>query len=218
MHSSVMPKLKELLKEYEGKINHMYLDKKGLVTVGVGHKIDPIQDALKMQFRTKGGGSIVSEAEIQAEWHTVKARKDLINTVGEFAKITRLELSDKGIEAMIERHARAIETYIKTNAAARKFYANFDNWPADAQLGFLGLAWGGVPLPQFGWHKFPAACKAEDWLTAAKESRIKTNIPEGRNRAHKLAFENAAKVKADGHDIKTIYWPGILLRQVNIPV
>jgi hypothetical protein len=93
----------------------------------------------------------------------VKSRRDLIPKGGAaFGAITRLELSDNGIKTMVTSSANAIENYIKTNASASKFYSNFDKWPADAQLAFMGVAWGGIPIPQFGWHKFPEACRVED--------------------------------------------------------
>jgi hypothetical protein len=45
----------------------MYLDVKGLVTVGIGHLIDPVNMAHKYEFRAKGGGGPVSIGEITAE-------------------------------------------------------------------------------------------------------------------------------------------------------
>ena len=208
MHQSVQNALHDFLKQYEGKVNFMYLDVKGLVTIGVGHLIDPINQALKLEFRTKGGSGSVSTAEVTSEWQTVKSRKDLIPKGGEaFGAVTRLELSDKGIKAMVISHANGIENYIKTNAAAKKFYSNFDNWPADAQLGFFGVAWGGIPIPQFGWHKFPEACRVEDWDKAAAECKITSPIAAGRNEAHKTMFLNAAAVKANGDSITELSWP-----------
>jgi hypothetical protein len=114
---------------------------------------------------------------------------------------------------MIDQHAADIESYIKTNSTASDFYGNFDKWPADAQLGFIGVSWGGIPLPQFGWHKFPLACKQEDWQTAANECAIRSPLAAGRNEAHKLMFWNAALVKGNGSDITTLNWPAELIVQ-----
>src|SRR5687767_7091113 len=124
MHQSVINALPAFLKQYEGKVNFMYLDVKGLVTVGIGHIIDPMNMALKLEFGAKGGGGPVSAAEVIAEWQTVKARKDLMNKGGEaFGAITRLVLTDNGIQKMVRDDANAIEKYIKTNGSAQKFYA-----------------------------------------------------------------------------------------------
>ncbi|HEV8592459.1 MAG TPA: hypothetical protein VGQ55_10180 [Pyrinomonadaceae bacterium] len=208
MHQSVVTALSGFLKQYEGKVNFMYLDVKGLVTVGIGNLIDPVDVAVKLEFGSKGGGGPVSDGDIRAEWQTVKSRTDLIGRgSAAFGAITRLQLTDTGIAMMVKEHANGIENYIKTNASARQFYSDFDNWPADAQLGFMGVAWGGIPIPQFGWHKFPAACQAGDWDTAANECKISSAIAGGRNEAHKLMFLNAAAVKSNGDDITQLSWP-----------
>ena len=193
----------------------MYLDVKGLVTIGIGNLIDPVASALKLEFQSKGGGGPVSSAEIISEWNTVKARTDLMSKgSAEFNAITRLQLTDKGITTMVNDHAKGIETYITTNVSAMKYYSNFKNWPADAQMAFMGIAWGVMPLPQFGWHKFPEACRVEDWDTAAKECKISSAIASGRNEAHKLMFLNAAAVKANGDPVSQLCWPNRLGRTV----
>jgi len=208
MHQSVINALPDFLKQYEGKVNFMYLDVKGLVTIGIGNLIDPLNMALKYEFSPKGGSGVASSGEVTSEWQTVKARKDLINGGSPaFNSITRLQLSDRGITDMVNDSAKAIENYIKTNASARTFYADFDNWPADAQLGFMGVAWGGIPLPQFGWHEFPKACQNADWDKAAAECKINSPLAMGRNDAHKLMFMNAAAVKSNGDPISVLCWP-----------
>ena len=208
MHPSVAAALPGFLKQYEGKVNYMYLDKKGLVTIGIGNLIDPVNQALKLEFGPKGGGGTVSGAEVIAEFQTVKGRKDLIDKpTAEFDKITSLQLTDAGIATMVASHANAIEGYIKTNASAKLFYADFDAWPAEAQLGFFGVAWGGIPLPQFGWNLFPPACRDQDWDKAAAQCKISSPIAAGRNEAHRLMFLNAAAIKTNGDDITKVWWP-----------
>lgn len=208
MHQSVITALPDFLRQYEGKVNFMYLDVKGLVTIGIGNLIDPVSQALKLEFGTKGGGGPVGTSEVMTEWQNVKSRTDLMNKgSAAFNAITRLQLTDRGISTMVNEAAKSIESYIKTNASASKFYSNWDNWPADAQLGFLGVAWGGIPLPQFGWHKFPEACGNEDWDTASKECTITSAIAAGRNEAHRLMFLNAAAVKSNGDPISQLCWP-----------
>ena len=42
--------LRKKLNEYEGKIEHMYKDTKGFVTVGVGHLLKDLSAAQKLNF------------------------------------------------------------------------------------------------------------------------------------------------------------------------
>ena len=215
MHKSVRQKLPEFLKRYEGKYNHMYLDKKGLVTIGIGFLIDPVDEALKLQYRTKGGGT-VGNAEVKAEWEKVKERKDLINKGGPaFASITTLELSDQGIRTLFIKKSEAAAKWYVNNAVAKKYYGEFNSWPADAQMALLGIAWGIAPIPQFGWRALPEACKREDWMKAAEECRIK-DAPVGRNRGHKLMFQNAYYVRENKSDISKLWWPSQLVRKTII--
>src|SRR5262245_3042940 len=119
MHQSVVNKLPDFLKQYEGKVNFMYLDVKGLVTIGIGNLIDLVNQALKLEFGTKGSGTPVGSSEVITEWNTVKARTDLMNKgSAAFDAITRLQLTDKGITTMVNSAAQAIETYITTNPSA----------------------------------------------------------------------------------------------------
>jgi|LGOV01.1.fsa_nt_gb hypothetical protein len=215
MHASVRHKLPEFLTLYEGKYHHMYLDVKGLVTIGIGFLIDPVDEALKLQYKTKGGG-MAGQAEVKAEWTKVKARKDLIKKGGPaFASITTLELSDQGIRTMFVKKSEAAAKWYVNNAAAKMYYGAFDSWPADAQMALLGIAWGIAPIPQFGWRALPEACKREDWMKAADECRIK-GAPEGRNRGHKLMFQNAHYVKENKSDIRKLWWPSQLVQKTVI--
>jgi len=208
MHQSVIDALPGFFKQYEGKVNFMYLDLKGLVTVGLGHLCDPVDQALKLEFGPKGGGGAVGGGEVTAEFNTVKARTDLKGQgSAAFDAITHLQLSDNGIATMAREDAASIEKYLTTNPAAKPYYANFRSWPADAQLGILGIAWGVMPIPNFGWHDFPVACRDENWLTAAKQCRISSPIAAGRNEAHELMFMNAAAVKSNKDDYTELVWP-----------
>ena len=42
--------LRKTFEQYEGKIPHMYLDTKGLVTVGVGYLLATVVEAQKLPF------------------------------------------------------------------------------------------------------------------------------------------------------------------------
>src|SRR5262245_56319819 len=120
MHASVLAKLSSFLKPYEGKVGHMYLDVDGAVTVGIGHKIDPMSIGQSFKFQFKGQPGSDASAAYAGEWQKVKSRQDLKDKgSGAFASITTIELSDAGIEALVISSAKGIENYIKTNASAK---------------------------------------------------------------------------------------------------
>ncbi|MFV2058690.1 MAG: hypothetical protein ACC707_19680, partial [Thiohalomonadales bacterium] len=75
--------LRKKLGEYEGAISHMYLDSKGLVTVGVGYLIINLTEAQKLPFTTQKGMKATA-VEIKADYDAVK--KQPANRLASFYK------------------------------------------------------------------------------------------------------------------------------------
>src|ERR1700733_13056663 len=89
--------------KFEGRVPYMYLDVLGLVTVGVGNLIDPVETALTLPFQLKNNpGSVATKDQIAAEWQTLKNDTSL-KTKGYKAceLITQLELSEDAIDSLI---------------------------------------------------------------------------------------------------------------------
>ncbi|EJL6401228.1 hypothetical protein NMR73_004320, partial [Vibrio navarrensis] len=63
--------LKLKLEKYEGKVNHMYLDSKGYVTVGVGHLVKDLASAQKLNFK-KDNGLPATKDDIKSDFESVK--------------------------------------------------------------------------------------------------------------------------------------------------
>jgi hypothetical protein len=81
MASAVRDNFISFSTRFEGDVNFMYRDIKGLVTIRIGDLIDPAGAAVGLPFVHKGDQSPAPQAEIQSECDTVKARQDL-KTVG----------------------------------------------------------------------------------------------------------------------------------------
>ena len=75
MHTSVkmfFPKFSEIL---EGNVTWMYLDVKGLVTTGKGNLIDPVGNALQLEFEYRSTPGIIADAAaVKKEWNYIKTR------------------------------------------------------------------------------------------------------------------------------------------------
>lgn len=79
MHASARSAWQGSITKHEGNIGHMYLDTKGLVTIGIGNLIDPVSLATPLPFQFKIGnqagaiaGRVATTQEIEAEWRTLK--------------------------------------------------------------------------------------------------------------------------------------------------
>jgi len=191
--------------KFEGKLPFMYLDVKGLVTTGIGNLIDPVDSALSLPW-VHPDGSPASQAEIRAAWNAVKARQDMkLRGGGAFGSVTNLRLTDDGIRQLVNGKLRANEAILK------KRFPTYDNWPADAQLGLLSMAW--AMGPNFRYPKFEAAVNAlvPDFATAAKESYINDANNPGlrpRNVANESLFMAAADTLKNNLDVTAINWNG----------
>lgn len=53
MHASARSAWQGFITKHEGNIGHMYLDTKGLVTIGIGNLIDPLSLATPLPFQFK---------------------------------------------------------------------------------------------------------------------------------------------------------------------
>lgn len=213
MHKAVQDNFRKFNEPFEGVVSFMYVDIKGLVTVGVGNLIDPVGLALDLpfEFRDKPGiatpGKAASKAEIRAEWSKIKADQSLAQRGHRAAgKVATLELDDDGVAALIAQRLQANETTLKRTAA----FKDFDAWPADAQLGVLSMAWAMGPGFGARFPKFSAACKRQDFAAAAQNCRIAEAGNPGvvpRNVADRQLFVNAGVVVADGSDRSVLRFP-----------
>lgn len=195
----------------------MYLDILGLVTVGVGNLIDPISAALSLPFQYKNKPGIKTPGApaptnvIEAEWKLLKSKQELARLGHRAcAKFTNLELSNDSIDKLIQKRLLQNESFLKR----QKPFANFDNWPADAQMAILSMAWAMGPGNLHKWKLFAAACEQMNFDEAALNCRMREAGNPGvipRNVANMHLFHNGAAVMAgkddDFYQISTLYYP-----------
>jgi hypothetical protein len=181
---------------FEGSVPHMYLDVKGLVTVGVGNLIDAVELARSLPFRFKTSGAPANSDQITAEWAKLKQNPELAREGAKACEaVTQLDLSDDAIESLILARVTSNEDFLKR----QPWFKDFDEWPADAQLGLLSMAWAMGPAGPEQFLRFRTACQQLDFNTAAKECKMNETGNPGlvpRNRANVTLFSNAAAVLA----------------------
>ena len=243
MHPSVRNYFIKFNHAFEDTIEYMYLDIKGLVTIGVGNLIDVemandtknlkkvMDDLIKLPFvykpapRITNAGQNASAAEIEAEWKLVKEKQEHAKRGHTaFAIFTKLKLEEKTINDLAIKKAEAMERELKTDPS----FMNFDQWPADAQLGLLSMAWAlGASKIRLGWPNFKAACLKQDFDDMAKRCHINDAGNPGvapRNDANRHLFKNAAAILAnEGSNLAeninqrmTLYYPHMLLKKIVI--
>jgi GH24 family phage-related lysozyme (muramidase) len=191
MQDSVRAAWCDFNRSLEGWISWMYLDVKGLVTTGMGNLIDPMATALGLPW-VDGAGNPAGQNDIAAEWQAVKNNHALAHQGAQAARaVTQLRLSDADIQVLVLDKLDHNERILKANPA----FANFDAWPADAQLGLLSMAWAMGPGFGPGFPHFSQAVSAGDFATAAADCQMNATGNPGlvrRNAANRQAFLYAA--------------------------
>ena len=196
MRSIVAARFFDFTETFEGYVEYMYVDVKGLVTIGFGNLIDPISYALALPFVRRAGGALATPAEITAEWNMIKDADNKLQLKTKkytaYTFLTKLILKPAAILDLCGQRLRANEVELKK---IREFQT-FDGWPADAQLALHSMAWAMGPAFAAGgqWPRFRAACDRMDFVDAAQNCGISVAGNPGvipRNRANEILFENA---------------------------
>ncbi|MGA2185810.1 MAG: hypothetical protein ABSH47_22555 [Bryobacteraceae bacterium] len=215
MYPSVKAAFRAFNEPFEGVVPWMYLDIKGLVTVGVGNLIDPVELAVQLPFRFRARPEVAASPEqIAEEWHQIKSNAALAKAGYRACEpLTRLRLNDAAIDALIASRLTGNEASLKKKESFRQFGA----WPADAQLGLLSMAWALGPGGVAGFSRLAAACRKLDFAGAAANCTINEQGNPGvapRNRADRTLFQNAAVVRAGGagtsNDPMQLHYPAVL--------
>jgi hypothetical protein len=172
----------------------MYLDIKGLVTTGMGNLIDPVEAALHLAWH-KADGTTATADQVRQEWNRIKANLPLAHLGAQAARrVATLHLDEADIDTLILGKLDHDEAILKANPA----FADFDIWPADAQLGLLSMGWAMGPGFGSRFPHFSTACAAGDFTTAANDCAISTIGNPGvarRNAANRQAFLFAANAQ-----------------------
>jgi hypothetical protein len=190
MRQSVIDIFPSFTERLEGKVSHMYLDCKGLVTVGLGCLIDPVALAVGLPWAHKTTNVRATPQQVVDEWQRLKDEQRLkIYHYDVAGRMTNLRLSDEGIADLAERRLKLFEDDL------RKTFAEWDEWPADAQLGLMSMSWAMGSGFTRNWPAFVKACLEHRWVDAALNCSINTTGNVGvipRNKINKELFLRAS--------------------------
>lgn len=158
---------------FEGKVNHFYLDTKGIVTIGIGCALT-LNDALDLSLLNK-------ESLIEATRDEIK--KDFTNT----------QLNSKGRVA--EYYGRGLVTYLPEFIIDQLFYkklhdfearlssvfSNYLNFSDNVQFALLDMAFNlGVSGILNEFPDFTESVRDQNWLGAAREC-VRLDVSLSRN-------------------------------------
>jgi hypothetical protein len=200
---------------FEGREAGMYLDTHDppLVTCAVGCLIDPIGAALALPWKRDSDGTPANQDEIRTAWSLLKSRPEYSRRSAAAArKLTGLHLDDADIDALVSR-------LLAANAAAIvHWFPMFADYPADAQLGIMSMAWAAGAGFATKFPRFKTAVLAGNWLSARDECTLQEAKNPGvvpRNKANRVCFANAEIITRCGLDRAALCWPQVAQAEVH---
>lgn len=191
--------LRKNITQYEGVFNHLYLDTKGKVTVGVGHLITNRVSISSVSLYTVKNNlpfKLASLAEKQAEYDkVVKLPWGQRYGANTFKQHTTLVMKDADITTLLDKHIDSfykelIHIFKKTNG----YPEDFDKLHDNVQLALFDMIFNlGASKIVTKFPSFNKALKAGDWKKAATESN-RPDVSAARNQYVKQLF-NTVPVK-----------------------
>ena len=185
------------LRLWEGEISHLYLDTKGLVTIGVGHLVGDISAACELGFVYRSGGSsftapiLATCSAVEADIASVRRRPAGL-VARAYRPYTRLDLPDEKLCQLLESDVSEKESGIA------RALPEFHGYPASAQVALLDMAFNlGVTGLIRGFPRLVASVRRREWLVAAKQCH-RRGPSEDRNAETARLFRRADQEQQRG--------------------
>lgn len=178
------------IKQFEGVVQHFYLDTTGHVTVGYGHMVPDVSAAAALNLLTNNGGTPATIVDKQSEWTTIKSQ-----TFGQkygakyYAKYCKLNMADGDINNLLSQDMASVESQLQSR------FPGYQSFPQPAKEGLVDMGFNlGVGKLMSTFKLFVAAVNKQDWATAAKQCH-RNGIQAARNQQVMDLFSQAAKLK-----------------------
>ena len=184
------------LEEYEGRYEHLYLDTKNKVTVGVGHLLaSEISMVFVTMYKVANNfpAGLATLEDKKTEYRNIAKQKKNYKAAW-YKKFTTLAMKEGDIDSQRDKHMdpfylELTSIYKKTNG----YPEDFDNFPEKVQIALFDMIFNlGKTKLNNTFPSFNAAIKTSDWKKAAVQSN-RPDVSVSRNTYVKDLF-NAAEL------------------------
>jgi len=165
------------LARWEGRMDYLYLDSRGFVTVGVGNLVATPEVCCRLPFvvphmanamRASGFGMPASDDTKRAAWAAIHAAPRGHRETF-YASLTSIRLPEADIDAIAQ--SRLATDFLP---GLQRLYPHFDDIPASAQSALTDMIYN---LGEKGLSKFThlaAAVRQRDWRLASLACHVST--------------------------------------------
>jgi hypothetical protein len=214
MFPSVAEAFPRVTRPLEGCVLWPYLDVFGIPTEGYGCAEQNLAAFVAVDW-TRADGQPITDNYKVAQYSAIKAQPKALN-FNRYKNATALRLTQDAADALLDSRANEFASYM-----AAHYFADWDTWPADAQLAWMLIAWACGPGCPTEFKTACALAEHRQWDAMRKWAKINPGKPGTagwnpgvvpRNAQIDLCLANAAAIdNADGYATPALYWPGHVL-------
>lgn len=195
------PDYRAQLAAFEGSIPHMYLDTRGLVTVGIGRMLPTPASALLIRFVHRHGQQAATPSEINAAYLAVRG-SIAGRPAAAYRDLTDLDLGPGEADRLLTEALTAAE------AGCGRLFGGWNHFPLPAQLALLDMVYnmgeGRAVTPAerqagqrehglYQFHRLRESAAREDWVAASRECH-RVGIQPARDTWTRNKFLEAAHI------------------------
>ncbi len=171
---------------WEGDIHHLYLDNKGLVTVGIGNLVSSAAAAEDLPFVNKGTGAPATREQIAAAFQAVSQLPKGRHAPA-YSSATDVRLPEHTVRQLASE--RLDNEFLP---GLRRLFPGFDKFPAAAQRALVDMSYN-LGIEGLGrFHDLRKACESGDWQGAATECHRRTCRAERNDWTRQLFLDAGA--------------------------
>jgi GH24 family phage-related lysozyme (muramidase) len=170
---------------FEAFVGYLYLDSKGNVTAGYGHKLADANSAVGVHL--KKNGKEATDKVKRDEWTTMKSQA-VGHPASYYEQFTTLTFGETDAKSLLRTDLEGAASDLEVR------FPSLDDYPDAAQDALLDMMFN-IGLTRFTSAKWPGLFKAvqkKDWKTAAAESH-RADVPDDRNDAIRDLFLSASR-------------------------
>lgn len=196
LNSKVKAVVEKKLEEYEGRYDHMYLDSKSKVTIGVGHLItnkNAVGTLTLYTVKNKLPSTLATLKQKQDEYDAIVKQKKNYKASW-YKQHTSLVMKDADINTQRNKHVTTFYSeLLGMYTKAKGFATGFDDMPESVQKALFDMIFNlGQTKLRTTFTKFNDAVKKEKWDEAAKQCN-RPDVNAARNNYVKGLFNEAHK-------------------------
>ena len=164
MDKVLTKELKDAIRQHEGIKSNLYLDSKGILTIGIGNNVSKLANFVELNLSDTKDGHTLTVAEKESMYAQIMS--DVNSKTFKEKKYSQYQVGASEIENKFNHQLE--QSYVELE---RKI-EGFKTLPITVQQALLDMQFnmGNYKFSEQKWHELFSAVRNQDWKKAANES------------------------------------------------